>query len=115
MDTMTNNQRTLSLEQVERFLVRLGLIGGAMLCLYIATVLWESSDVVRQRSSLFLSILACLIAFGILIAACWRGLPYRAIWVIPALLVFVLVCFVRVRDANQIQNTSLGSTDVYII
>lgn len=112
---MTNNQRTLSLEQVERFLVRLGLIGGAMLCLYIATVLWESSDVVRQRSSLFLSILACLIAFGILIAACWRGLPYRAIWVIPALLVFVLVCFVRVRDANQIQNTSLGSTDVYII
>jgi uncharacterized membrane protein/Tfp pilus assembly protein PilF len=112
---MTPKQPTLSLPQVENLLVRLGLIGGAVLCFYVATMLWESADVVRQSSTLVLVIAAYLIAFGLIIAAALRALPYRVIWVIPLVLVFALIGFVRNRDVNQIQNTSLASSDVYMI
>ncbi|MEO8607156.1 MAG: tetratricopeptide repeat protein [Chloroflexota bacterium] len=112
---MTNNQRGLSLEQVERFLVRLGLIGGAVLCFYVATMLWESADVVRQTFSLVLVIVAYLVAFGLIIAASLRALPYRAIWIIPVVLTLALVGFARNRDVNQIQNTSITTSDVYMI
>jgi len=112
---MINRQPHISFDQAERFLVRLGLVGGAVLCFYIATTLWETGDIVRQPFSLILVLVSYLLAFGLLIAAALRALPYRAVWVIPVVIAFVLVGFAHNRNINQLQSTSLNSSDLYMI
>jgi|GEM_PF-1169717 len=112
---MTNRPLSLSLEQLETFLVRLGLAGAAVLCFYVATTLWETGDITRQPSSLALMIAASIVGFGLLVAAALRHLPSRAAWVIPAVLALALVGMARNRDVNQLQNTSFASSDVYMI
>lgn len=112
---MNNRPAAISIDQLQSFLVRLGLIGGAVLCFYVATTLWESGDIVRQPFSLALVIVSYLLAFGLLVAAALRALPYRVVWIIPALLLFALFGLARNRDVNQMQNTSLATSDVYLV
>ena len=112
---MNNRPLMLSIDQLQTFLVRLGLIGGAVLCFYVATTLWESGDIVRQPSSLALVLGFYIVAFGLLVAAALRALPYRAVWIIPVLLLLALLGMTRNRDLNQFQNTSFASSDVYLV
>jgi hypothetical protein len=111
---MTNTSLTISLEQAERFLVRLGLVGAAVLGFYVATTLWEGGDIVRQPVSLLLVLAFFLLAFGLLVAAALRTLPYRAVWIIPAMSGLALLGIAYSRAVNQVQSTSYDSADVYL-